>query len=184
VSRYHFTTWQSLIILVLLAALIAIALPNFLERDNRPARASHAKSGMRDLATAIEAYRIEHGVYPPWVPATDPVAINAGVEMVGDLPSFRSIGGSLTTPTAFIDAYPRDWFTRNRASYVYYSDQGGWILVSPCWDRDYDIDPRRDYDSQISQPTETLLQRAYDPTNGTRSGGDIFRISGHRAIWQ
>ncbi|MBN1478362.1 hypothetical protein JXA47_16530 [Candidatus Sumerlaeota bacterium] len=132
---------------------------------------------MRELATAIESYRLEHGAYPPWVSATDPAAVNAGVEMVGDLPSFRSFGGSLTTPMAFIDAYPLDWFTRSRASYVYHSDGDGWILVSPCWDRDYDIDPRRDYDSRIAQPSEILLLLSCDPTNGSRSDGDVFRVA-------
>jgi len=60
----------------------------------------------------------------------------------------------------------------------YYSDPNGWILISPGPDRDYDIDPVKYYDSSIAQPSFELLCIAgtYDPTNGTVSSGDVFRV--------
>jgi len=60
----------------------------------------------------------------------------------------------------------------------YYSDQNGWILISLGPDGDYDIDPEKYYHSSIAQPSFELLCIAgtYDPTNGTVSSGDVFRV--------
>jgi type II secretory pathway pseudopilin PulG len=61
----------------------------------------------------------------------------------------------------------------------------GWILVSPGPDGDYDLLGEWDvYDPAIEQPSPRLLGGAnkkgdsftYDPTNGTVSNGDIWRV--------
>ncbi len=60
----------------------------------------------------------------------------------------------------------------------YYSDANGWIIISVGPDHDYDIDPEKYYNSSIAQPSFELLCIAgvYDPTNGTVSSGDVFRV--------
>jgi len=112
---------------------------------------------------------------------------------------------TLTTPVAYITAYSRDPFSpQSKATFVYWSvcpgqaDPSGkvlppdyratgigWILVSPGPDGDYDLANEWDvYDPTVSQPSLRLLAGTnkkgsaftYDPTNGTVSNGDIWRV--------
>ncbi len=108
---------------------------------------------------------------------------------------------TLTTPLGYMTSYIRDPFadTRN-ASFGYYCDLNGWILTSFGPDTDEgDTNAPGDirattahpeiesvYNSTFSQPTLTLLCGSsetapneaftYDPTNGTISPGDIYRV--------
>jgi len=52
----------------------------------------------------------------------------------------------------------------------------GWILISRGPDGSLEIDPPNDYDVLIRHPAPKLVLKAYDPTNGTFSAGDIFRV--------
>ncbi|MBN1478137.1 prepilin-type N-terminal cleavage/methylation domain-containing protein [Candidatus Sumerlaeota bacterium] len=61
--RTGFTLIELLIVVAIIAILAAIAVPNFLEAQTR-AKVSRAKADIRSLATAIEAYRIDHNAYP------------------------------------------------------------------------------------------------------------------------
>jgi prepilin-type N-terminal cleavage/methylation domain-containing protein len=54
-----FTLIELLIVVAIIAILDAIAVPNFLEAQLR-AKVSRAKSDMRSVATALEAYRVDH----------------------------------------------------------------------------------------------------------------------------
>jgi hypothetical protein len=72
--------------------------------------------------------------------------------------------------------YPDPFAPDNGAVDSYYCDGGGWILISAGPDGDYDIDPQKLYNSSVPQPSTELLSRSYDPTNGTVSDGDIFRV--------
>jgi type II secretion system protein G len=58
-----FTLIELLIVVAIIAILAAIAVPNFLEAQNR-AKVSRAKSDMRTYATAIETYRVDNNSYP------------------------------------------------------------------------------------------------------------------------
>jgi hypothetical protein len=60
----------------------------------------------------------------------------------------------------------------------YYADKNGWIVISLGPDGDYDIDPEKYYNSEVAQPSFELLCLAgtYDPTNGTFSNGDVYRV--------
>lgn len=108
---------------------------------------------------------------------------------------------TLTTPLAYMTTYIRDPFADTRgASFGYYCDLNGWILTSfgPDTDENDDTAPgdlrmtnahpevETIYQSVFSQPTLTLLCGSsetppgeaftYDPTNGTISPGDIYRL--------
>lgn len=76
---------------------------------------------------------------------------------------------------------------RPRTSYAYATDgEAGWIMTSTGPDADYDIDLTTPFidspeDGGKRLPATGLLLRElepleYDPTNGTISSGDIFRI--------
>lgn len=91
-------------------------------------------------------------------------------------PGCEGLAG-LTTPLAFVSGLYRDQYThRGSLRYAYHTDGHGWILFSPGPDRRYDIVPARDYDGSIPQPSPRLLLLSYDPTNGTASAGDVWRV--------
>lgn len=113
---------------------------------------------------------------------------------------------TLTTPKAYTPSYPTDYFSAPRgATFAYWStfpgqkDPSGrivgkdsptggvgWILVSPGPDCKHDIlpDDWDVYDPRVAQPSKRLLAGTnkrghaftYDPTNGSISDGDIWRV--------
>jgi hypothetical protein len=175
------------ILICLLALLIvsSVSLPNFFEANVR-SKVSRAKSDQRSLATALECYFVDNSCYPAW--GVEGESANSEVSQDSaayQLPSFRIWTQTwqqrefmtLTTPVAYITMYYKDVFSDDpSATFVYYTDGPGWILVSPGPDGVYDIDPLEDYISTLAQPSPRLLEKCYDPTNGMKSGGDIFRV--------
>jgi prepilin-type N-terminal cleavage/methylation domain-containing protein len=112
--------------------------------------------------------------------------------------SFAARGTSnmavLTTPISYITSYFSDPFMDFRqGTFGYFNDTNGWILFSPG--PDTDMGNYTDlgvgnlvetlYDSRQSQPSLMLNAFApaaplgattYDPTNGTVSQGDVWRV--------
>ena len=166
--------------------LAAIAVPNFLEAQVR-SQVSRARSDMRSLATAIETYYIDNNNYP--ASTTDPAeSINASLaansaspQLQWDLPTFASHHATgahtLTTPIAYLTSYFPDPFSPVPGrTFNYYKNEGGWILWSAGPDNDYDLN-YEDYDPRYMKSTYDRLYRStYDPTNGTASSGDIWRV--------
>jgi len=155
-------------------------------------KVSRAKADMRSMATGLEAYYIDNNSYPASVPGTHPLSFNKA-PATREMPSFRlgvktkspdgremAVPMTVTTPLTYITRYFKDPFqlspTDPQPTFAYYGDRNGWILISPGPDGDYDINPAKDYSSDIRQPTLQLLLKAYDPSNGTVSGGDVFRV--------
>jgi prepilin-type N-terminal cleavage/methylation domain-containing protein len=64
-----FSLIELLIMVVIIAILAAIAIPNLLEAQVR-SKVSRAHSDMHSLALALSAYRIEQQAYPSSVDAT------------------------------------------------------------------------------------------------------------------
>jgi hypothetical protein len=112
---------------------------------------------------------------------------------------------TLTTPLAYLVRYPGDSFTSgSKATFVYWSvfpgqpdpsgkivDKDspvrgvGWIFVSPGPDGEYDLAGEWDaYNPTVALEKSRLLTGTnkkgsaltYDPTNGTMSRGDIWRV--------
>lgn len=146
-----------------------------------------AMKSMRDLGAAINRYRQDQGQYPLWGSGNQTINFYIIPGQSGWViqPSFRAWvlpadSGKyrlLTTPTAYLDALPADPFLPAGATFSYYADQGGWILLSPGPDGDYDISPQQFFTSTMPQPNQLLVVRKYDPTNGTKSDGDLFLVS-------
>ena len=182
-KRQGFTLIELLIVVLIIAILAAIAIPNFLEFQTR-AKVSRVKADMRTVRTALEAYAVDYGEYPD--PATDTWH-----------PSLLEIP-MLTTPIAYLVAFPPEAFPRMRDElyenarmfgngnyYRYYnskrweitypelSEQGlKWFLMSHGPDLDNDV---HDVDGIIAEDVlagENYM--LYDPTNGTRSSGDLI----------
>lgn len=169
------------------------------------AMVARVKGDMRAMATAIEAYYIDaRDNYPCWAKGEKGANRLAG-EQAGayHIHTFRVWSNeaeaksfwTLTTPVAYLSSYLEDPFADTKeVTFGYYADAKGWILYSWGPDRDenrrdnWDIEPDVEviYRSEISQPSNTLIAGTssapaheaytYDPTNGTVSPGDIWRI--------
>ena len=88
---------------------------------------------------------------------------------------------TLTTPVRYLESLPYDPFSPAfpKQPFAYYSPGGpGWMLVSAGPDRDFDFDPTA-YVSRDSAATiaSRILPYKWDPTNGSRSSGDIILVT-------
>jgi prepilin-type N-terminal cleavage/methylation domain-containing protein len=208
-----FTLIELLIVVLIIAILAAIAVPNFLEAQIR-SKVSRVKADQRSLATAVEAYYVDNNLYPAMAKGNaganggvslPPGTGTDGIYLVYTFRVWRSVAErntfhTLSTPISYIGTYFPDPFAKGHkgATFGYYHDTNGWILGSYGPDVDdtgtnpgdlgmYDnggIDTV--YRSVIAQPSLTLQcgrstvgdQEAftYDPTNGTISPGDVYRV--------
>lgn len=142
-------------VLLISALMVAIAVPNFLEAQNR-ARISRTKSDLRTVAVALESYHIDHEAYPPTL-------------------------HNLTSPVAYLSSVPYDPFTGKDSpqTYDYATDaEDHWILRGVGPDEDKDMVPLESYldGDEPGEAGQKRLPYEYDPTNGTVSSGDIFRV--------
>lgn len=107
--------------------------------------------------------------------------------------------GLLTTPIGYITSYPADPFTDTKGgTFCYFANPNGWILWSPGPDTDEASGTNLGnvtapganvvetlYDVREAQPSAALIAGSagtppraftYDPTNGTVSPGDVYRV--------
>lgn len=187
-----FTLIELLIVVLIIAVLAAISVPNFLDFQTR-AKVSRVKSDMRSLATAIEAYLVDNGIYPQVV---DPIAT-----------PLRTRLKPLTTPIGYISTAPADPFKRLPESPVHgefsatdpsgelflyntgratignggqgTQEQFSWSLSSSGPDLllEFPYWPFAD----VIVNSGSYVNFVYDPTNGTLSDGEIFRRGGRVA---
>ena len=175
-SLRAFTLIELLIVVAIIAILAGIALPNFLEAQTR-AKVSRVKSDLRTIATALEAYHVDYNKYPSSTL----------------IPLFARLM-PLTTPTAYLSSLPIDVFDtadsghgpfRSRGNYAYgalpIDKEARYALTSDGPDRrpdHFDISFYPGYSESIwENPSSGYDYYRYDPTNGTISRGDIWRVS-------
>jgi len=180
------------------AAILWLLMPNYLDTAHRSPQ-NRVKSDLRSIATAIESYYVDHRRYPDWSIESDSnvftVASTARKSGEERVPTFRfraEDGRSiahLTDPTPYLTEYFHDPFAPDpRMTFAYWPHEfiyegrlasNGWIAWSPGPDGDYDITIENVaslYDSTGRVPSIELLECCtYDPTNGSKSSGDIYR---------
>ncbi len=181
-NRHHgFTLIELLIVVAIIAILAAVAVPNFLEALTR-ARVSRVKSDLRTVATSMEAYAVDNNAYPePLLSLSTPIAYasNAYADDVfanpngwfalgyvqghnGSQPSFLADFGvtGATDPQRYAMATHRFFIFSN----------------GPDLEDEALESPNTAFRDVIGAPS-AQLGYFYDPTNGTKSRGDILRTS-------
>jgi len=162
-----FTYIELMVVMGVLALLAAIAIPNFMEAQTR-ADVSRSVADLTALSHALESYRIDEEMYP--------------LNQKGLIPDDALVG--LTTPISYIMTLPRfpDYAAKKeyRLPPVYINlgqvfppenpymrpHAGGMAVYSISWDGP---DGERSLKVEDDEPEYII----YDPTNGTRSGGDV-----------
>ncbi len=178
------------ILLPCFVILAAIAVPNFLEAQTR-AGASRVRADLRILATAIESYHIDNNEFPAATTLPEMThdfdRLDETARQQEQIPTFARRNWhtdedpgvkSLTTPVAYLTRmFPDPFASPAGMGFRYWTDGGGWIVWSSGPDKEYAItDPSEVYSSDEPQPSDALLHRSWDPTNGTISPGDIWRV--------
>jgi type II secretion system protein G len=183
-SRRGFTLIELLIVVAIIAILAAIAVPNFLEAQTR-SKVARVKSEMRTLATALEEYFVDHGEYPL-------AARGAGVFVIPLSECFIP----LTTPVAYITSIPIDlffdrWETSRYQGYGIRNAADTYNYWSEASAKVYGVTPDANgvYPNlyggkwRLASAGPDLIQLwgdcpEYDPSNGTKSWGDIVLVQG------
>lgn len=169
-------------ILAIIVIVTAITVSDFLRASTR-AKVPRAKSDMRSMATALEAYFVDNGTYPPSSTKENLITLHPQYKGKGYPVTFA--GHQLTTPIAYITSLFEDPFSKQ--IFYYYQPPGFdyWILISPGPDMEYQLDSRNIAwlldDFLTTETTKAdaelhLLPYTFDPTNGTPSPGDVFRV--------
>ncbi len=174
--RSGFTLVELLVVVSVLAILAAVALPNFLESQTR-SKVARVQADLRTVALALESYHADFNRYPPST-------------LVPRFARFIP----LTTPIAYLSSIPRDVFQtidenagrfRRRGNYAYgampIDVESRYAMASDGPDLDADHGNIQFYPGYspalFENPASGFDFVRYDPTNGTISNGDIFRLS-------
>lgn len=175
-TRAGFTLIELLVVVAVIAILAGIALPNFLESQTR-SKVSRVKADMRTIATALEAYHVDNNRYPPSTL----------------VPRFARLC-PLTTPVAYMTSIPKDIFDSAEANHGPFRESGNYAYGAMPIDEESryamasDGPDRRPNSGSINfypgyspgiweNPASGFDYIRYDPTNGTISAGDIWRVS-------
>ena len=176
------------IVVFMLAVLVVVVLRNFAEAQVR-SLLSRKTSDLRTISTALESYYADHAAYPRSQFPTETFEGRI-------LPPTSTFGPELTTPVAYLWSIPTDCCPGNGKTFRYREksadpEHAGYIIGSFGPDEDYDSGGDLQwqggmaiYNPLLKQPTAELLcghsriadAYTYDPTNGTYSGGDIWRV--------
>ena len=184
-TQVGFTLIELLIVIAIILILIAIALPNFLEAQIR-ARVTKAKGEIRSLGQAMEAYYLDWKFYPC-----------ESEHNILERPRLEAGLLWLTSPIAYISFLPEDPFAARgikETSLITYETGGieydpQLLGCSPClvtwaiFTRGPDGDEGAGSGISSADPHNTPSPGqgsvyTYNPTNGTRSAGDIFLYGG------
>ena len=170
-----FTLIELLIVVAIIGILAAIAVPNFLNAQER-AKVSRAQADIRSLANALEMYRLDSNDYPWFLSMQN-----------NPLGSFFL----LTTPIAYMTAIPYEVFPPEntdyfggvlKVAYMYtdrrsYGDSGWFNLHDTKGQYQYvvrSMGPDRGANI-VELPASPFLILPYEMSNGLSSRGDICR---------
>jgi prepilin-type N-terminal cleavage/methylation domain-containing protein len=196
-QRQAFTLIELLIVVAIIAILAAIAVPNFLEAQVR-SKVSRVRADLRSVATGIESYNVDWNSYPTGVRGdvlgrlfrlTTPVAYMTTVSYLDpftpltpgiDNPNGNYLYYYYRSPGMYTPSQPDNGSLIPQALQVWRRADAGpklWLAHSTGPDRQYDamvLAPVFHAQNQLF----AIMDRYYDPTNGTISAGDLGRFGG------
>lgn len=199
-----FTLIELLIVVAIISILAAIAVPNFLEAQTR-SKVSRTFSDMRTISVAVEAYCVDHNEYPPRHYGSDDPTQNSD-HFVPDLATRLRDMQKITTPVAYLSSLPKDtlekvvpaplniidyydtvqtWRALNYLAIIRGTIRtSGYMLVSVGPDGYLGVLPSGSPGGYPPQPPPYALTffDVYDPTNGTISAGNLYRLQNNAEI--
>jgi len=186
-----FTLIELLIVVAIIAILAAIAVPNFLEAQVR-AKVSRVMGDMRTVSIALGAYHVDHQRFPPSVPPsgalswhmrlvclTTPIAYLSTYECMrdifnNDVLNEKNVGETYGEERVFFYREERSERENYPSGYYIWSDPES-ISYNKAW-RLMSWGPDRRFTSFYDLGGDGIsINVLYDPTNGTKSAGDIYR---------
>jgi prepilin-type N-terminal cleavage/methylation domain-containing protein len=210
-----FTLIELLIVVAIIAILAAIAVPNFLEAQIR-SRISRVRADLRTDATAIEAYIVDAGAYPPegyrdgqpgiglpddGILSQVDAIYDASISLIRLTTPIQYIGTGAQFADPFLDSVLPDnleTVSDRPIHALFYTDYMNFapLRFSSPADRQVlygawgmsSVGPGHHIDGILYAPWQfgrfgdsaipTMIDRVYDPSNGTVSAGDISRFGG------
>lgn len=173
-----FTLIELLIVVAIIGILAAIAIPNFLNAQTR-AKISRVEADHRNIATAVEMYKMDHNAYPArgqlmvntrlefYIRLTTPVAYMSSIAVDLFYKPDLSGGGQYSNLYPFQDPVQTDNFKETSSYYDLLPEEktrrGRWVLLSAGPDGNYESSAGRSY-------------VIFDASNGLNSYGDIMRF--------
>jgi type II secretory pathway pseudopilin PulG len=159
--------WRIAVIAVLLFILVsaAIYLPGFIEARDR-SMVARTHTDFRTIANALESYRLDHGAYPPPILSSD---------------GWSRLSPALTTPVSYVTDLYRCLYCPQGETYGYALIADGEHLWSPLLNEERAtpafilISPGPMKETGAFRLDWNMV---YDPTNGTKSEGYLYRFGG------
>ncbi len=178
-----FTLIELLIVVAIIGILAAIAVPNFLNAQMR-AKIAKVESDHKSLSTALESYMLDQNNYP------------------GDHDLDNYMGGErglfrLTSPVSYMSALPSDPFVEKKLAAIL--SLGNSNAYAANGRPDYEMGSGADNEGKYKKKAYSLMSYGpdyfddnsshdsfpfgtdhdrFDPTNGLKSSGNLFRFGG------
>ncbi len=165
---------------------IILFLPRYLESRERERLPQKYTIWFPWVESSLKTYKGHRGEYPP---ALLPYLVPRFWEHVSAFPP-DDYHAPRTQRYWHMNYGPHQWLDRGTTMpanvsakdfdmtgyYRYYSDGKGYILIGNGPDLDEDLDARESFLAARRGDMKKLIEKKYDPTNGTNSGGDYWGL--------